>query len=85
MAGYRRQNGKPKLTTSRMRRRREALDARLAGATTPANRVAAAADHLRAALKCAPAGAAERHATEAVQQLVTHASALYSEHEEDAA
>lgn len=76
MAGYRRRHGKQYLHDTRQQRRRRSLDAKLAAASTPSERVTAAADYLRGALKHANPAAAERTAGDVVRVLTEHASRL---------
>lgn len=54
MAGHRRRAGKPKVRVKRIERRTANLNARLAAAVLPQDRIAVAADHYRFALTLHP-------------------------------
>ncbi|MGH3737131.1 MAG: hypothetical protein ACRDT6_16175 [Micromonosporaceae bacterium] len=71
MAGYRIKKGAgPKRGELRAVRRRARLAERLAEASTPADQIFAAAQHLRGVVKSAPPAAADRAASMAVQYLI---------------
>lgn len=76
MAGHRRRIGTPTLAAKQIQRRQERLAEELEAARDPAARVHAAAEHLRSALKTAPAAMGERVADEVVTVLVAHADEL---------
>ncbi|KWX10260.1 hypothetical protein TR74_04660, partial [Carbonactinospora thermoautotrophica] len=59
----------PTQAQRRAERRRARLAERMAAASTPQDRIAAAAEHLRGVVKTAPAHVAERAAAQAVQVL----------------
>lgn len=61
---------------ARVEKRRSRLPERLANAHTPSDLIAAAADHLRSALRLAPRKDAEAVAALVVEDLVAHADRL---------
>lgn len=76
MAGHRRRRGLPLQAQTRAAKRRLSLAQRLAEATSPQDRVAAAADFLRAALKHGSPADAARVAVLVVPQLIQAAESL---------
>lgn len=66
MAGHRRGSGRPRREHLRAQRRLARLHAELDAAATPSDRVAAAADYLRGALKHADPAVADSVTSEAI-------------------
>ena len=79
MAGRRRGTGRPTQAARRWVRRRALLAERLAAASSPANRVAAAADFFRAVLGDVSPARAEQAATEVVRVLTEMGDRLQAE------
>jgi hypothetical protein len=79
MAGHRRATGRPRTTDRRAAAQRRLLADRLAAATTPAGRVAAAAAHLRGVLANASPAAANAGADRAVRALTEIADTVLKE------
>jgi hypothetical protein len=77
MAGYRRISRRPRQAVARVERRRSQLPARLATARTPTARLVGAVQHLRSALRHAPAADADRAAAHATSVLVALAEDLF--------
>lgn len=82
MAGRRQTTGRPRQDLLRAQRRLAHLQAELAGATTHADRVVAAADFLRGALKHADPRTADAVADEVVQQLTAAGTRLLAPKED---
>ncbi len=76
MAGRRRRKGLPTKAQMRAVRSQAAVNARLASAATPGQRVVAAAQHLSAAMQNADPALVERIAETAVADLLAHAHEL---------
>lgn len=84
MAGHRRRTGEPLLAEKRVRNRRSAAAARIAAARTPGERLGAAADEVRSALTLVPPARADQVAGSVVEHLVSTASHLYAEVNDEA-
>ncbi|MFC4066771.1 hypothetical protein [Actinoplanes subglobosus] len=81
MAGHRssRPEQTPRQYEARQQRRRARMAQRMGAASTPSQRIAAAADHLRAALPHLPAPAAESIAASVVATLLEAVEQAYRE------
>lgn len=80
MAGHRSaQPARPAQWEVRQQRRRARMAVRLAEAATPAQRIGAVADHLRAALADLPGPTAERIAAQAIESLTAGVEQAYRE------
>lgn len=79
MAGHRSRSEGPPQHEVRQRRRRTRMARRMATAATPSQRIAAVADHLRAALPYLPPATAEAIAAQAIARLQEAIEQAYRE------